>query len=104
MLDEVGTLSDVALLRRQARATKGGSFPAGAGRVLARRLAPVAKVEDLGRIELAIGARTLDGSTVRRKVLALLAYLLTRTRFSAARDEVLEALWPDFEPSNTYRG
>ncbi len=99
MLDEVGTLSDVALLRRQARATKGGSFPAGAGRGLARRLAPVAKVDDLGRIELAIGARTLDGSTVRRKVLALLAYLLTRTRFSAARGEVLEALWPDFEPS-----
>ena len=28
----------------------------------------------------------------------MLCFLLTRPRFSSTRDEVLDALWPDFEP------
>ncbi|MEO8208179.1 MAG: BTAD domain-containing putative transcriptional regulator [Chloroflexota bacterium] len=99
LLDEVGTAADVALLRKHARSNKRGSFPAGAGRGLARRLAPIVRIEDLGRMSIAIGDRTVDGSVVRRKVLSLLAFLLTRGQFSAARDEVLEALWPDLDPS-----
>jgi two-component SAPR family response regulator len=38
------------------------------------------------------------GSRVRRKALALLCYLLTRRGFSATRDEVIEALWPEMNP------
>jgi len=35
---------------------------------------------------------------MRRKVAGLVAYLLTRPGFSATREQVLEALWPDAAP------
>ena len=54
---------------------------------------------DLGRLELRVGSRALDGSQVRREVLTLLCYLVTRPNMSATREEVLEALWPDLDPS-----
>jgi DNA-binding SARP family transcriptional activator len=57
-------------------------------------------VEDQGRVAVAIGSRVVDGSSIRRKVLGLLCFLVSRPRFSAARDEVLDALWPDFDPSD----
>ena len=44
--------------------------------------------------------RSIEGSSIRRKVLGLLCLLVSRPRFSAARDEVLDALWPDFDPSD----
>ena len=99
MLDEVGALEDIALLRNQARATKGGHFPPAAGRALSRRLAPLAFIDDLGRVRISIGGRSVDGTGVRRKVMALICFLLTKPKFAAARDEVLEAIWPDLEPS-----
>ena len=99
MLDEVGTQEDIVLLRRAAKAAKGGPVPSAAGRGLSRRLAPRVFVEDLGRIEIVIGDRVIEGSAIRRKVLALLAFLLTRTGFAAAREEVLEAMWPDLDPA-----
>ena len=37
---------------------------------------------------------------VRRKVLALLCFLLSRPRMSAAREEVMDALWPEFDPGD----
>jgi DNA-binding SARP family transcriptional activator len=36
---------------------------------------------------------------MRRKVLALLCFLITRPGHSATREEVLEALWPELAPS-----
>jgi DNA-binding SARP family transcriptional activator len=62
-------------------------------------LAPRVFVEDQGRVRLVLGAAAVDGSTIRRKVLALLCLLITRHGFAATRDEVLDALWPDLEPS-----
>jgi DNA-binding SARP family transcriptional activator len=56
------------------------------------------KVEDQGRISLEIGVRIVLGSTIRRKVLALLSYLITRPDLSATRDQVLDALWPELDP------
>ena len=50
-------------------------------------------------MQIRVGNRLIEGQGIRRKVLALLCFLLTRQRFSATRDEVLEALWPDLEPS-----
>jgi DNA-binding SARP family transcriptional activator len=35
---------------------------------------------------------------IRRKVLALLCFLLTRPDMSSTRDQVLDALWPDLDP------
>ena len=99
MLDEVGTNEDIVLLRKTAKTALSGPFPSAAGKALSRRLAPRVFVEDLGRIGILIGGRTVESSTVRRKVLALLAFLLTRPGLAATREEVLEAMWPDFEPS-----
>ncbi len=40
----------------------------------------------------------LPGSGIRRKVLALLCFLLARPELSSTRDQVLEALWPELDP------
>jgi len=99
MLEIIGTAEDVPRLRiagRMHRHEPGASL---LGRGLARRLAPRVHVEDLGRVRLEIGDRTVDGTSVRRKVLALLCYLITRQAQSATREEVLEALWPDLPPN-----
>jgi DNA-binding SARP family transcriptional activator len=55
-------------------------------------------VEDQGRVEIRIGNSPVSGSTLRRKVLAMLCYLLARPKYSATRDEVIDALWPDLSP------
>ena len=55
-------------------------------------------VEDQNRVIIEIGNRIVQGSAVRRKVLALLCFLLTRPSLSSTRDQVLDALWPDLDP------
>jgi ATP/maltotriose-dependent transcriptional regulator MalT/DNA-binding SARP family transcriptional activator len=69
-----------------------------AGRALRRRLAPRVFVEDLGRVEVHVGDRVVVGTDIRKKVLSLLCFLLTRHQFTAARDQVLDALWPEMDP------
>ena len=97
LLDEIGDTSDIArLLQAGARLPARGGRRL--GRRIARRLAPRVFVEDQGRIDIRIGGERVAGSTLRRKVLALLCVLITRPGFAATRDEVLEALWPDAEP------
>jgi ATP/maltotriose-dependent transcriptional regulator MalT/DNA-binding SARP family transcriptional activator len=96
LLDLVGDADDVALLRSIAR-RKSLRAP-DAGRTLIRRLAPPAYIEDLGRVTIRVGQRVIPGTDVRRKVLSLLAYLLTRPQFTASREQVVEALWPEMEP------
>ena len=98
LLDEIGTAEDVPQLRRIAREFKGAGGPRELGRGLARRLALPVWVNDLGRVEIRVCDRPVDGSLVRRKVLALLCFLVSRSNMSATREEVLEALWPDLEP------
>jgi two-component SAPR family response regulator len=55
-------------------------------------------VEDLGKVTLRIGQQTVPGTDIRRKVLALLCYLVSRPDFAATRDAVVDALWPDLDP------
>ncbi|HYK94642.1 MAG TPA: BTAD domain-containing putative transcriptional regulator [Candidatus Dormibacteraeota bacterium] len=99
LLDEIGELADVPLLRGLARtAREGRGFPLGRG--LARRLAPKVVVEDLGRVRIAIGSRVVESSDVRRKVLALLSLLLTKSNWTATREEVADSLWPDLDPQS----
>ena len=98
ILDEVGTNEDVPILRSLARSARGSSDRKALGRSLARRLAPRFLIDDLGRVEVRSGAVGVPPSSIRRKVLAMLCYLLTRPRFSATRDEVVDALWPDLSP------
>jgi ATP/maltotriose-dependent transcriptional regulator MalT/DNA-binding SARP family transcriptional activator len=99
LIEEIGDRSDVEPLRRLSRELNGEHRNPDLGRALARRVAPKVFVEDLGRIEIRIGERTLPGTSIRRKALALLAVLLAQPRMSATRDRVLDALWPDQDPA-----
>ena len=96
LLEIVGNGDDVPRLRKLAR-VKGLKLPE-AGLALAKKLAPAAYVDDLGRVEIHIGARVVRSTDIRRKVLSLLTYLLTRPQFSAPREQVMDALWPEMEP------
>ena len=99
LLESVGDRTDVARLRRVARTKRRSTTDANLGKALARRVADRVRVEDQNRVSIRVGERSISGSEIRRKVLALLCLLLTRTHMSATRDQVLEALWPDLEPN-----
>jgi ATP/maltotriose-dependent transcriptional regulator MalT/DNA-binding SARP family transcriptional activator len=95
LLDEVGAPEDIRRLRSIAKSLKADGQ---LGKRLARRLAPRVVVEDQGRVAILIGSRLVVGTEVRRKVLAALCFLLSRPDFSATRDQILDALWPDLDP------
>jgi DNA-binding SARP family transcriptional activator len=97
LLEEIGEPEDVSLLRGIARGGKDGRAAA-LGRRLARRLATRVLIDDLGRVRILIGDRAVEGSAIRRKVLALLCLLLTRARWTATREDVVDSLWPDLGP------
>lgn len=96
LLSLIGERSDISLMRQLAR-SKALKIP-DAGRVLVKRLVPRAYVDDLGRVSLRVGDQLIAGTSIRRKVLSLLTYLLTRPQFSASREQVIDALWPEMEP------
>jgi DNA-binding SARP family transcriptional activator len=95
LLDIVGSGEDVARLRAFARTSRVDSS---VGRQLARRLAAKVLLEDQGKVSIVVGESTIPGTAVRRKVLATLCFLGSRPGMSAARDQILDALWPDLDP------
>jgi ATP/maltotriose-dependent transcriptional regulator MalT/DNA-binding SARP family transcriptional activator len=98
MLDQIGTADDIPALRALGRSAHASRIHASLGRDLARRLATRFRIEDLGRVEILAGGIESATTSVRRKVLAMLCFLLTKPHFSATRDEVIDALWPDLSP------
>jgi ATP/maltotriose-dependent transcriptional regulator MalT/DNA-binding SARP family transcriptional activator len=98
ILETIGERVDIRLLREFARRQRRVGHVSSIGKTLARRLAERVFVEDQNRIAIRVGERTVLGSSVRRKVLALLTFLLTKPEMASTRDQVLEALWPDLEP------
>jgi DNA-binding SARP family transcriptional activator len=100
LLDLIGELEDVPTLRSLAKSTKRSGQDRLLGRGLARRLAPIAEIHDLGRLTIGLGGQLVSGGDIRRKVSALLCFLLTRPRWAATREEVMEAMWPDMDPSS----
>ena len=98
LLDHVGEAEDVVRLRGFARRHRRLSAAALLGRSLARRVADRVYVDDLGPVAINVGHRGVAGSMTRRKVLALLCFLLTKPAMSSTRDQVLDALWPDLDP------
>jgi ATP/maltotriose-dependent transcriptional regulator MalT len=98
VLEEIGEKSDIHRLRRLAHELKRKPEAGSLGRRLARRLADEVFIEDQGRVSFRIGQRVVMGSDVRRKVLALTCFLLSRPQMSCTRDQVLEAIWPDLDP------
>jgi DNA-binding SARP family transcriptional activator len=98
LLEEIGERSDIRLLRTFARRQRKLAGASAVGRRLARTLAEPVFVEDQNRVAIRVGERVIIGSMVRRKVLALLCFLLTKPDLASTRDQVLEALWPDLDP------
>jgi len=99
LLERIGEAADIGRLYEAGRRLQ--DRPAERlGYRLARRLAPKVFVEDLGRVSVVVGERTIEGSEIRRKVLALLCLLLTRPRFASTREEVLDSLWPEHDPAS----
>lgn len=98
LLEQIGERPDIRLLRGFAKDHRKDRRAAQVGKSLARRLAHSVFVEDQGRVVLRAGEREIEGATIRRKVLALLCFLLSRPGMSAARDQVLDTLWPELDP------
>jgi DNA-binding SARP family transcriptional activator len=98
VIELAGERSDVARLRAISRDLRGAVREPSLGRALAKRVADKVFVEDQGRVVLHVGARVIPGTELRRKVLALLCFLLARSGLAATRDHVMEALWPDSDP------
>jgi DNA-binding SARP family transcriptional activator len=99
VLERIGEQQDVLRLRNAGQRTRHRRGPR-PGYVLARRLASRVLVEDLGRVRINVGERAIEGGEVRRKVLALLCLLLSKTDFSSTREEVIDSLWPDHDPDS----
>jgi DNA-binding SARP family transcriptional activator len=98
LLEQTGEREDVPRLRRVAKDRRRSPSFSQLGRALARRTADRVFVEDQGRVSLRIGDRLIPGGEIRRKVLALICFLISRPDLSGTRDQVLEALWPDLDP------
>jgi DNA-binding SARP family transcriptional activator len=99
LLASVGDRSDVELIHHASRIHRDGGL-LGYSRLLSKRVATPVEVLDLGRVRLRRGGQLIDGSSVRRKVLALLCFLVTKPSFSASREDVVESLWPDLDPDD----
>jgi LuxR family maltose regulon positive regulatory protein len=99
LLAGVGDTADILLLTEIGRAQR-SSESLGFAKALARRLGLPVHLFDLGRVRIRVGANLIEGSAVRRKVLALLCYLATKPGLSASREDVCEALWRDLDPDD----
>ena len=72
LLESIGDQSDIRRLRAAGRSMRRVPGAAELGRGLARRLAPRVEIGDLGRISVTVGAAIIPGTSIRRRVLALL--------------------------------
>jgi ATP/maltotriose-dependent transcriptional regulator MalT/DNA-binding SARP family transcriptional activator len=98
LLEVIGTKEDVRLLRLASKESRGQLRHPDFGKSLARRVADPVYVDDLGRLVIWVGSLEIPGTTIRRKALALLCFLVAQPKMSATRDQVLDALWPDQDP------
>ena len=99
LLDEFGDHEDIGRLRAFDK-IYGHRNGRSVGRRLARRLAPMLKIHDLGRGYIQVGQREIPINRIRRKPASLLLYLVTRPGFTATREQVLEDLWPEGDPDS----
>lgn len=98
LLSTMGTIEDVAILSAFERRHIRQPVRRTLSRRLARHANPTMVVHDLGRIRLQLGQRVIPLSQSRRKAASLVAYLASRPSHSAARDQVLDAIWPNQSP------
>jgi DNA-binding SARP family transcriptional activator len=99
-MDKFGEAQDVGVLRAYAKTYRRRGAPQTLGLALAKRASPKLRIHDLGRVIVEIGTRSVAVSGMRRKPAALLVYLVTRPGFTAHREQVIDELWPDADPSS----
>ena len=99
LLAEIGEREDVQRLRDVGRSSRDRSI-ARLGLDLARRVASRVVVHDLGRVQIVVGSRAVEGHDVRRKVLCAPLSLVSKPRFASTREEVVDCLWPDLDPAS----
>jgi LuxR family maltose regulon positive regulatory protein len=101
LLDEYGESIDVGRLRAFAKTYRRSVKTSWSlGRNLARRLSPALVIHDLGRVTLSIADRDVPLGDMRRKAATLLMFLVTRPGLTATREQTLEQLWPESDPSS----
>jgi DNA-binding SARP family transcriptional activator len=98
LLDEHGAIEDVPRLRAFEKTYLRRSRGLGLGKALAKKVSHTLDIQDLGRVILRVGERSVPLSHVRRKPASLLMYLVTRPNFTATREQIIEDLWPESDP------
>jgi DNA-binding SARP family transcriptional activator len=98
VLARFGEMTDVVLLSQYERRGRSLSKDRSPAARLARRVSGTLLIHDLGRTVFTVGGREVRLSQTRRKAAALLVYLASRAKQTAAREQVLEDLWPDAAP------
>lgn len=99
LLARLGSYDDVETLASFERRTASGS-KSRLSRTLVRRISPTLRVHDLGRTTYEISGSEGRTSAARRKALSLLLFLVTRPKQTATREQVMEELWPNQNPSS----
>ena len=100
LVAKFGTLEDASLLRALNLDGRGKARRRGHVAKLIRRVSPTVRLHDLGPTSYEIGDREVVLTETRRSGAMLMLYLATRSRLIAARDQVLESLWPDQTPKS----
>jgi DNA-binding SARP family transcriptional activator len=99
LLAEHGTVTDAPrLVAFEKTYIKSGRHH-GLSRALIRRASPKLVIHDLGRSTIAIGPTEADLAKARRRAASLLMFLVTRPSRTATREQVVDELWPNLEPS-----
>lgn len=99
ILDQYGAIEDIGLLRAYAKTYSRRGPARTLGKKLARRVSPILHIRDLGRVELAVGDRTVPLAHARRKPGSVLMYLVTRPGLSANREQIIDEIWRDADPA-----
>ena len=100
LLADFGTLDHLQPLMEYERAVGVRSRRRSYSKDLVRRTSPTLRVHDLGRTWYEIAGRSLRSSDSRRKASTLLLYLVTRTKQTATREQIMDDLWPDQAPDS----
>jgi DNA-binding SARP family transcriptional activator len=100
LLAQFGTMEDAAILRHFDSANEGNRKRRGLTTRLVRRVSPTVRIHDLGPTSYEVGTRHVPLTETRRKAAALMLYLVTRPELSAAKEQVMENLWPDQSPKS----
>lgn len=99
LLVRFGTAADVPRIVAYEQSNRKRLKGSRLTRALLERVSPRLYVRDLSRVRFDIDGRRVPLTDTRRKSASLLIYLITRPNSTATREQVLDELWPDSDPS-----